>query len=197
MISQDSSIGAFSSTVCGLFASGERGVPVAPGVKLTVEIEFHDLLRALGVSGAGHTWLDRIMRVAQESTDGCASEVSRTVGELVAARSKELPARRPVEERRLSMVDQMKSAVPNMPARDVAGYLTRTVPTIEGGIRCNELSELLEAASERHRGDVVVRLAPYVRRPFSEGCFNRLSELVSSRHVSQALEALQTASPKI
>ena len=191
-------VDGFAESVCQIVFSNPPAVDIIPAVRIKVEFRLHELFKELSKFGivGQYKWIDDILTVIQRGPGNCPADTSKTMTRLVAGGKGDYQKGKNREKARMELVRQMKSAVVNMPATLVEGYLSRTIPKINGGVGCYELSEMLKNASATHRGDVIKNVAPYIHRPFSQDCFADLSGLLPRTHASDTMEFLQNSRPK-
>ncbi len=185
--SEDRLIREFASSVCAKVPRAE--VKIKP-FRMKVEFDLAGLLEDLRVRGK-RTWLDRILDTALKA-DGCEIAVFDVAKALVDRGD----YRDRGHDARVDKVQGLRAAVSAMSSGHVAAFLVREVPRVNGGLACDEFAELLEDALSGHRGDVVTRLAPYIHRPISSHCYERISRLVLRGHTADAMSSLIGAKPR-
>lgn len=84
----------------------------------------------------------------------------------------------------------------NMYSSHVSGFLIEIIPTIKGGVSCDDLATMISHAYSGDGANVIKQVAPYVQRPFADDCFEELSNVVYSSETAGAISVLIRSKPK-
>ena len=89
----------------------------------------------------------------------------------------------------------IKNSLITMPYSDVDQFLITTIPKIQGGITCDDLVEMLAYSFSSESANVVKKVAPYIRRPFTQNCFKNIGSATISSNASSAISSLISSDP--
>ena len=125
-----------------------------------------------------------------------SGSLRKKVDSLIADLSK--PAKnsqpKPTEDNRIAK--EIIRGLQKMHVNSTANFLAEVIPKITGGVSCDDLSEMLGRVNSLHGDEVVKRVASYVQRPFSDGCFEKLASRMSSAYAPAAIQVLIKSEPK-
>lgn len=83
-----------------------------------------------------------------------------------------------------------------MSSVDARNFLIGVIPQVNDGITCDELHLMLGRCSSLHAKEVIIKIASYVRRPFTDGCFEKIGDRLAYTSAADALQALIESNPK-
>jgi hypothetical protein len=93
-------------------------------------------------------------------------------------------------------INGIKQSLTTMFSSDVDQFIISTIPKIQGGVTCDDLVEMLSHGFSSESATVVKKVAPYVRRPFTNNCFKKIGTVIFSSDASSAISSLISSEPR-
>ncbi|WP_422369082.1 hypothetical protein [Pelagibius sp.] len=91
---------------------------------------------------------------------------------------------------------QIIDATEMMSSGQIAGFLKKSIPRVQGGITCWELYDMIADIYLSNKHLIVIDAVPYLQFPIDDGCITRLSKRMSASKVHEAIDALLSAQSK-
>ena len=85
---------------------------------------------------------------------------------------------------------QIIAALPPMATSTITNFLIKMIPKVSGGIKCEELLNMVSHANSYDIDRIVSSVATNIKRPISNTCIQGLSSSMVSSQSSRAIDAL-------